>query len=554
MNLKALTDDLFARVDWDPSPTTRAVQIVHSFLNRAIAQIVNDAPFLFYEEPFILRTQPDVVPTLASDTLSLVTDDEPTGALDNLWVMYANLVPGSTTGQVAFPLDRAWDGRMLEVTDASGVKRRTRIRSVYLRTVEVSPGVNANRIFITLWNPWNADDWGTGPFATWRIYTPKYYLPDDVIEVKNLRILHEGEPYPIQYISQPEAENLGLAEHGSTQAGGSPLTAHRAGYFRMHGPKVAPVATVVGEDPWLGPEPPGKFEYVITYCWGKRDAEWANPGIGQWNAEDMEWLDNSSFGTTYSRASHARFIEPMWESSPSPLSNQVTVAAPDGQGNPGKAVVITLPNIEWVLGFLLEINDGSSTKLRSSVAHSGWFVRIYRRRLTEDFTNYSSLPTGGGFYSPSLSKLDFDDNHYLLAEMKIDHVNNGIFKDDGSILPDIHRPLRQINGYEAIRFTPHPDGEYLVEGRALRTPAKLVSEYDAPHIKPGSSDLIVERALVYFYERLGDPSRAGDAERRYEKVLAQTKRRYSDGIPGSQAIRRRPTRFPLYSRHPKWRR
>lgn len=552
MNLQTLTDDLFARLDWDPTPTTRAVQIAHRFINRALNQVVLDAPFLFYEDRFIIRTQPDAAPTgLAAstgvDTLTLEQGDVP-GSIDNLHLFNFDLPGGATlNGRVVPPTDRSWDGRFLEIEDSGGVKRRVRIRSIFSRTV--TKGTPITQYTIALWQPWNPD-WGKGPFAKWRIFTPSYSLPDDIVEVKSLRVVDEKAPYPIEYVLHPEAEELGLAEHASTQAGGRPLVAYRSGFFRMQGPKVAPGVETYGEEAWKGPEPMGKFQYVLTYCWGKRDPGTANPGVAYWADDEMIWEDTANMGTSLVTPARNRVVEPMWESAPSPISAEITVSYDEF----APAVRLTIPNIEYALGFLLDASGGSGTDRRISTAHSGWFVRIYRRRVTEDFNSYTSLSTQGGVYVQPLKKMDFDSNFYLLAEFKIDDDNSGWYIDNGSALPDIHRPLREINGYEQVRFHPQPDAGYLVEGRAIRRPAKLVSEYDAPNIHGVASDVVVEKALSYMYERLGDQGRAAEAARRYEMALAQFKRRFGDGIPSNQPIRRRPTRFPLNSRNPKWRR
>ena len=106
---------------------------------------------------------------------------------------------------------------------------------------------------------------------------------------------------------------------------------------------------------------------------------------------------------------------------------------------------------------------------------SGWWVRIYRRRATADFTNYGNLKTivgvsdsAGGATITGLNKLDLPTVFFLLAETKIDDVNRGIFYDNGRIIPDYHRRLKVVHGYQANTIVP-------LSRRALRGRCQVCS-------------------------------------------------------------------------------
>lgn len=555
MSLKDLRDKVLARVDWNASPTPSAVAVVDGFVNDAISDVVLDAPFLFYEADFKIRTQPDVGPSLTNDGLTInATDSTPAGT-KNPWVLSSTLLVGSTSGQVSWPTDRSWDGRMISIKDAAGVWRTLRIRSIWADLATQTE----YRISISLETPWDYSEWGSGPFYEWRVFTPEYYLPDDVIEVRSLRMEGVQAGGSIQFIDQPDAEAYGLLEHHeSNGAVGSPAVAYRRRHEQLRGPRVSPVAQYVDLDEgiprWLGPDPFGSFRYVVTYCWGKRDSEWANQGLAWWQGDSTRWEDRAAMGTDREDQHRDRFREPLWESSPSPASDIATVAAPDND-TPTGPIRVLLPNIEYMLGFMMDGVSDTNVFGRLSARHSGIFVRIYRQRIAEDFTHYTDLGTTvQGQSITSLRRLDFDDDFYLLAEMKIDSDNGGVYYDTGEALPDISRPLRQVNGYQSVRFHPAPTSEIKMVGRAVRRPPKLVSPYDVPRIHPDGYAVIVDRALMYLYERLASPMESAKAESRYMDGLRRLRVRYGVGRPSSQSVRKRAVRFPLSRTNNRWRR
>jgi len=261
------------------------------------------------------------------------------------------------------------------------------------------------------------------------------------------------------------------------------------------------------------------------------------------------------------KSSQNRFREPLWESAPSPVSAQVVVVGPTDPGGgapviPADALQLTLPNIEYMQGFLttgLQVHDSgagpvSQAFLRQNFRESGWHVRIYRRRVAADFTNYdlmtSIIPTApnrsdGGAKVTGLQKLDLPTAFFLLAEFRIDDVNQGVFYDNGRIIPDYHRRLRDTHGYQAIKMYPYPDQRYEVDVRCVRRPPKLADDQDAPLVHAEAVDLIIHRSLMFLYENMGNPAMAQLAKARYDENLVTLSKRYGDLRPPQIPVLRR---------------
>lgn len=545
-NLSSGRERLMRAVDWDPSPTPDAVSLIDSCYNDAVQQVALEMPFLFHESWIRFRTQPDVEPTLATDTITLVDDTDP--AATNPWTFDTDLSQ-QTSGAVQWKNDRSWDGRWIDILHPTtkAVLHRTRIQSVSLRFDEFGTTSWAR---VTIEIPFDWDRHGKGPFL-WRVYTPEYYLPDDVIEYRNARLLSESHPYPLQVLGQREAEELGLASEGH-RASGYPRWAFRREHFQLPGPNTAPdPAKDVELAPWLGPEPWGKFSYVITWTWGKRDAEFQAPGMGYWAGDADEWLSQGPLsGNTVQEWSENRFREPLFESAPSPISKIVDVTPPV-ENQSGAGVVLTLPNIEYMLGYFAKgIKATLDAWERAHHGRSGWHVRIYRRRHSvANLTNYGLIGvTTPGSRVSQLHLLDLQDAYYLLAEMPINHTNEGRFIDDGSIIPDYRRRLRDVNGYQSMRLHPPPNAEYDVHMRAVRRPQRLVSPSDAPRIHAEAEDVIHYLALTYLYEHMKDPGGVVRAKAMYDEKVAFVNKRYGDLRPTGGKMQIQPVRATTHRR------
>ena len=568
MNLAAIRTAMYAQADWSPDQSPQALSRVTGFINRAYNQLALEAPFLFFEDKLRVTTEPDVVSASDSDTLAPVVTSgiDPSG--NDPWVFrtnYTKTVADADTDELyttTWKTDRSWDGRVIEFELTDGTFLRNQIRTIWLES---------DRWHFTLVHPFNLSEHPiTADVAPkFRIYTEAYAFPDDLIELRSMRLASSTQQYPLNIIGQDEAEELILIGPRSRVASGIPRIVFRREHFQLEGPGLAPqvaLATASSTDdkvptnPWKGPEPPGEFEYVVTYTWGKRDAEFRLPGLPKWNSYAAQWSNTDQTilpYTTHNEFADNRVREPRYESAPSPASEKIKIEVPmitDQEGtHPAlsayPAITVIVPNIEYVLGFLTEHVATSPTGERVSQHQSGIHVRIYRRRVStlehDPAYSYSGLAYDAKGLSGADGALVYPDNKqkfYLLAEMRIDEVNAGRFFDDGQYIPDRSRPLRDTHGYQQYGVYPRPDARYEVDVRCLRRPQKLVDEQDAPRIHAEATDMLINRAMAYLYESMGDYAASQLMMARYEEGRQTLAKRYGDMRPVSRPVLRRMTR------------
>lgn len=536
-SLKSLRNTVMGRADWTPNAGPDAITFVDESINGVVQQLAIDAPNLFFESTVRFATMPDEEATVENDRIVMLEEDGTD--VTNPWLFLVQVLPGSEPGLVEWKTDRSWDGRYIDIIDGDGVVHQNRIRSVF----EVASG---GAISLTVWHPWDWQTHGIGPFK-YRVYTPEYPIPDDMIELAAIRAVGRPHYRPITVISQVEAEELGYDDWSNDVAAASSLVAFRRGHFAMPSPNTAPTVVLTdGEDSdetWLGPEPVGEFEYCFTLSWGKRDMDYASPGPGFWNDAGDNWEETDTQGSGRLNWSKNRKREPMWESAPSPISDAITVPSPGESTFP--CVKLTVPNIEYMLGFMLEGSTGAGVDFRRlSSGHSGWHYRIYRRRKSENFTGYTRFGTTiPGTSALGLTKLDIQDAFYLLQELRIEGENGGVILDRGDIIPDYNRRLRSVAGYQSIRLYPQPDTRQEIEIRCTRKPDILVSENDTPPIHAEAIKIIVEGALVPVFQKLGRPQDAMTAEAKYEKLLQGMRSSYGDARPEGVPLYKKPARI-----------
>lgn len=485
---------MFSQADWAPKQSQDAIDRANRFINRAYSQIAQEAPFLFFESRLGFATQADDTPDTAA-----IQDLNPASAADTVsrvpldaWVLQRDL-PTTTGGLTPWDITGTSRGRMLLVTDPNGVQHRRRIRDIWTDT---------NVQYITLYRPWNNL---TDTLMDWRIYTEDYYLPDDVQEVTSLKLFENNQAWPLEILGQLEAENLSFADTPSQIAQGTPRAAFRRPHKQIESPTSAPVPSITGA--WVGPEPAGEFEYLYTYCWGYRDGDFRDFGPeGPYSA---------------AQATPAR-REPLWESGPSPIA-AATALNDDTNGR----VLVGLPDIDYMQGF------GRTGDRRHH--HSGWRKRIYRRRITINEAGYAGL----AFTLPGALNQETPDAFYLIGD--IDGFNTTFF-DDGSILPDYHRRLREINGYQALRMYPRPNRRYVVDIRCIRRPPALKDDSDAPLVHSDAMSLVLYRAIAALYEAQGNIDLADRSLIRYKDLLFTLTKRYGDLRYPGQLLMKKPAR------------
>ena len=557
---------MFAQADWSPNQSPEAISRTNTFINRAYSQLMLEAPFLFFESEVHLATEPDVSSKSATDTIKIIADNNaftPGEDLRDPWTWETTytsaevaVLPDTLT---AWEYDRSWDGRRIEITLADGSKVANQIRTVWKDTDD-------NTYKFTLVQPWDAATNGYGDFK-YRIYTEEYALPDDLVEVKSGTLRHVSNNYPLSVMGQDQAERLQLASP-SNVAAGIPRTMFRRKHLNMMNPATAPVASpaltldtqgqATVHTNWRGPEPPGEFQYIVTYTWGKRDVEFRLPGLAHYRGYAQTWENYSGSSpptnrsTTFASkptrddqlfdAAANRYREPRYESAPSPESGVVKVEQIElvVGGTDIAAVKLQIPNIEYALGFMVK----GGTFSRTSLHQSGIHVRIYRKRLSANFIGYDTVLNAATDASGdvTLNTLDTPDVFFLLAEFRLDETNKGIFYDNGEIIPDYSRRLRDIHGYQTFSLYPMPDKRYLVDLRCLRRPDDLEDDSDTPLVHAEATNVLISRALMYLYESMGNHEVAMICQQRYEQELLTLSKRYGDLRPASTPVLRRLSR------------
>lgn len=508
MNLGDLRSAIFSQADWSPKQSPDAKSRVTEFINRAYFQLVQEAPFLFFEKRVGFATLEDIGPDTAAvqaatpgstnvDAISVVAGDP--------WVFQrdlANVTPGlglwDETGR--------WRGRMILIRSADGsVQSRRMIRDIW---------THGGYQRVSLFRPWNNL---TDAKMDFRIYMEDYYLPDNVMEINSIRLFKDNQNWPLEVVGQLEAEYYSFGDSPNQVAQGVPRCAFRRYHRQIESPTDDPTAAFDKTAVWAGPEPAGKFEYCFTYSWGYRADDYRDFGPSESYAAAQ---------TTPSRK------EPLWESSPSPA---VTITAVAGAvGDPPVAVgtgsiVLTTPDIDYMQGF------GRSGDPRHH--HSGWRKRIYRRRHTVDSANYASITPANQF--AGAIQQETPDAFYLIADIPGHQIN---FVDNGNPLPDYHRRLREVHGYQSIRMYPRPNNKYDVDVRCLLRPEKLVDDGDVPEIHPDGMNVLLYKAISYLYESQGNIQLADRALQRYSEALFSLTKRYGDLRYSGQPLLKRPAR------------
>ena len=330
-NLKGIRDAVYSDTDYAPENSPLAKHRVTGYINRAQLALAKEAPFLFHEQHLTLTVEPDVEPTLATDTLRCVTGDP--------WVLETTLVVG-TTDAVVWNEYRNWAGRMLMIKDPVHSERWQviRIREVWSDLAEA-------RIRLTLETPWHND---TDTGLEWRIETHEYTLPPSVVNVCSLTLRRQHHNWPIKVVGQGIVENMALTQTNQATRGGIPHVAYRSTHRVLRAPTLKP-ATSVGQDAWAGPEPLGDFEYFYTYVWGEQE----------------DWRTYGGPTTQTATAGSSTRYRPWVESGRSPISDPLLAST---------AIVVVLPNYDYAVGF----NGAGTPRLH----RAGVKKRIWRRRTS----------------------------------------------------------------------------------------------------------------------------------------------------------------------------
>tara|TARA_R100001129_G_scaffold24902_1_gene16210 strand:+ start:12357 stop:13883 length:1527 start_codon:yes stop_codon:yes gene_type:complete len=479
MNKGEIRTRVLEQVDWQPDQSTSFKDKVDHMINRAYNLLSLEAPFLFFEDECRVITQKDVkTRSHASDKLYRVADDSR--------VLKRTAVDSEiTAGNIdAFVSDGTWDGRLIEVELSTGETRRRQIRHIISGSTAVVDGVTYRTDTIVLDTPWD-DATSTGaytPDLTYRIFTPEYNLPADVIELRSAR-LYGDTHYELSVRNQHDMERYDYVDYQG-QYSGRPSSVFRGRHHQIDAPTVPATTETDDQDPtfpaWQGPDTHGTFEYCFTYVWGKRDKELQAPN---------------------------GLYEPRWESSPSIITEKVSTT--------GKAIKLTFPFIDQGLDDYYFLDSGSLSTRPGRATNSALKIRIYvRRSAHQNSGKIPNHPMNDGVF-------------YLLDEIEGSAVDGLVqYTHDGSKMPEYKRRLKEVHGYQTLRFHPMPDARYEVDCRVLRKPQKLISDQDAPRVHAEAIGALIQKTIVFIHMMEGATDSASLAEQGYQSMLRTLTKRY----------------------------
>lgn len=349
--------------------------------------------------------------------------------------------------------DGTWNGVYnIEVTDAGGTVHRRVCREFWpvydLLGVLLYWRVSVTQPITTFA--------GTG-FA-WRLYMPAFYTTADVVRILDGMLFVDNPMLMVALPRKSFLQNQRIDYKGSQN--GRPVDFWRSDYHQIDAPTRAPQAAVTGNSAW-GPEPIGTFDYCFTYCWGARSPDERAPGGS---------------------------LVPLWESTPSPVSNVVVV--PDA----GSIVTVTIPEVAWMVNF------NTAGTLRQG--HSGIYKRLYRRRSV----------TGA---IPGHSTIEAPNVFQFLADID-DTVTS--YVDNGSVIPDYYTRLPESQGYYAWVPWPHQDHQYVVDLHVERQPRKLENDSDAPKVQASHNAMLLELIAAEFAKNDNDAAGAQRHEMDYQRL------------------------------------
>tara|TARA_R110000824_G_scaffold66842_2_gene173248 strand:- start:5328 stop:6809 length:1482 start_codon:yes stop_codon:yes gene_type:complete len=488
MNKGEIRRRVLEQVDWQPDQSASFKAKVDRLINRAYQTMSLEAPFLFFEEECRIITQSD-----QSNTTSDTTDVLAINSTD------AYVLESTSTTGTTWKYDGTWDGRRIEVTTSGGTVYRRRIREIWQDSV-VDGATNTTTVYnrISIDVPWPNN---TDTDMAYRIFTDAYDLPADVVEVRSSRIFADYH-YPLEVNNQYDMERYEYIDYKGNETG-RPYRMYRGRHWQIDAPTNAPVPSIYTEhhQSWIGPEPSGKFDYCYTYTWGYRESELKAPSDHK---------------------------EPLWESAPSPVSTAI-----EHPGTTTSAIQVTLPNVDQILNFFTIFNPVTNTVVAPvRTKRSGLKKRLYLRRYTQQ--------------SPGNPVIQTPEVFYLLAEVD-GHVTT--YSHDGKDIPDYYRRLKEVHGYQSVRFWPMPDDNYEIDCRVLRRPQNLINDHDAPRIHEEAVDALIYKTLILLYELQGTAELSQLSEMRYSNLLKTLTKRYGqlDGsrprkkaarvLPGSREVR-----------------
>tara|TARA_R100000808_G_scaffold672_3_gene3339 strand:- start:8036 stop:9589 length:1554 start_codon:yes stop_codon:yes gene_type:complete len=496
MNKGEIRTRILEQVDWSPDQSTAFKDKVDRLINRAYQVMSLEAPFTFFDDETKIITQADFSSDgTAADVLRVIPTD--TNVLERRYLASTSpLPPAWTDGHNDSTTSTGrWDGRTIEVTDGTMTYRR-KIREVW-RTTSTDLGAATIHDRLSLDIPWRNT---TSDDMTYRIYTPEYGIPADVVDLRSARVYADTH-YPLAIKNQYFMERHEYTDYQGDQLG-RPETIFRGRHFQIDAPTEPPQIIEVEHKTggWTGPDPIGSWDFCYTWCWGYLD-------------------DDLRTGRDHQT--------PRWESAPSPISEIVTHS-----GNPYHRYRISVPNIDHMTNYWKQVQDDGTVIEPASSGRSGLYARIYIRRHST-----AELPSVG---AKGLTETNIEKTPKIFYLLDVAHLDtstqfiSAFYRGDR---PDYYVRLKETHGYQTVRFWPMPDDRYEIDLRVLRRPQPLVHDHDAPRIHEEAVDALIERVLVLFYEMQGIEQSAELASMRYQALLQTLTKRYGN-ISGMRVQKR----------------
>ena len=462
---KAWREKVLARRAWRADVDATALAEINGALNDAVRKLAGDCPAAFVPDVEHVVVIPDYTQTTMGRTLQATTDP----------YLLAFSTPTSGTFQTP-NTSGVWDGIMhLEVQTADGVWHRRQCREFFT----IAP-VGITVYVVSIDRPWaNSTDTGM-PF---RLHQPEFFFRDDVTEVLDGTVWDSSGSRFMEVAERGVVEREEQDFQGRNK--GRPEKMTRGRHYQLQGPATPPTWIQPDQSSWVGKEPLGTFRFCYTYVWGRKDSEFKDE-FGQY--------------------------DPMWESSPSPVSTAVVVTSA-----PATIIRIAgMTNIDYMINF-----DPPVTAGVYRYGHSGLRKRIY---VSRDATN-----TAGAFEDNVEARGTF----VLLAEV---NGNDATYDWDGSVLPNPFRRLPEVTGYFAYTLVPHQDKDYTIDFRVRRRPAELTNDYDAPKVQPDSEEALNLLGMYYVAQLDKQPEAAaeyleqytGNPNRRIEGELPKLLRKWGN--------------------------
>lgn len=409
----------------------------------------------------------DVPGALLPDTENVVllkeythtTMDRTLDASSDLWVLKLGVADPTNPTYPQPVTDGTWDWIYhLEITDPDGVLHRRVVREIW-EGEPIAQG-EYGMLYLSLDRPWRNT---TDTEMTFRLYVPEFFCKDDVMSVVSGGVWDRAHA-KLHVLPASFLDFYYGSDEVQGRAKGPPAYLRRGRHVQVEAPTKAPVATVADGNTWAGPHPWVQARFVYTYVKGKRDAEFLSPGGS---------------------------YDPMLESSPSPVSNSVSITS-----NSAKIVLSGLPNIDFMQNF------GITGTLRKG--HSGIRKRIY--------VYIDAINSGAGF---STDSIEAQGVAVYLGE--VDGLAT-TFAWDGSVIPEYDRRIPESHGYFAHSMTPANDQRYEVDFQVRRRPRDLLTDNDATRLLPSADEALITLVMAAFQEMLGKNAEAAILRDTYTKI------------------------------------